>query len=260
MQFLKTVACFLLRAQKWHLGQRPMYLPAARGFDYYLGIPFRYAQPIIAFLTKHISCANFSDDMGAGRRSNCNSTLSSTVEAVRDRSIGKALQIERDVSNEVVGSASAHARWEDYRAAGYTDPSDPAGLTAAPGELLPLMHQRPGGGSGRRNGNVNYTTSVLEQPVDLTTLAPQYRRYLDDFVAAHAHSPFFLYVPFSHVHTTENNQPHIQYAGCLFRNTSRRGPFGDAISEADWLVGALVAALQKAGVENNTLTIFTGRQ
>ena len=25
---------------KWHLGQRPMYLPASRGFDEYLGIPY----------------------------------------------------------------------------------------------------------------------------------------------------------------------------------------------------------------------------
>ena len=37
---------------KWHLGQRPMFLPTARGFDEYLGIPF-------------------SDDMGEGRRTSC---------------------------------------------------------------------------------------------------------------------------------------------------------------------------------------------
>lgn len=37
---------------KWHLGQRPMFLPAARGFDTYMGIPY-------------------SDDMGEARRTPC---------------------------------------------------------------------------------------------------------------------------------------------------------------------------------------------
>ena len=37
---------------KWHLGQRADYLPAARGFDSYLGIPY-------------------SDDMGQARASPC---------------------------------------------------------------------------------------------------------------------------------------------------------------------------------------------
>ena len=37
---------------QWHLGQRPMFLPGARGFDTYLGIPY-------------------SDDMGQARRSPC---------------------------------------------------------------------------------------------------------------------------------------------------------------------------------------------
>ena len=37
---------------KWHLGQRKIYLPGARGFDYYLGIPF-------------------SDDMGIAWESQC---------------------------------------------------------------------------------------------------------------------------------------------------------------------------------------------
>ena len=37
---------------KWHLGQREMYLPASRGFDRYLGIPY-------------------SDDMGEAKASEC---------------------------------------------------------------------------------------------------------------------------------------------------------------------------------------------
>ena len=65
-------------------------------------------------------------------------------------------------------------------------------------------------------------------------------------------------MPFSHVHTTNGvNTPEKQYAGCAFQNTTRRGKFGDALAEADWLIGRVMDALRKAGVENNTLVLFS---
>lgn len=51
--------------------------------------------------------------------------------------------------------------------------------------------------------------------------------------------PFFLYMPFSHVHTTASNQPEKQYAGCDFKNKTRRGAFGDALAEADFIASAV---------------------
>ena len=60
-------------------------------------------------------------------------------------------------------------------------------------------------------------------------------------MSRHAAEPFFLYAPLSHVHTTEGNMPEMQYAGCAWRGVTRRGAFGDALAEADELVGALVA-------------------
>ncbi|KAH8066892.1 sulfuric ester hydrolase [Aureococcus anophagefferens] len=91
---------------KWHLGQREAYLPASRGFDSYLGIPF-------------------SDDMGAARLSDCGN-----------------------------------------------------------GTTIPAT----------------------------------------------------------------GNLPDKQYAGCAFRGTSIRGPFGDALAEADDLVGSIVGAVDGAGL------------
>jgi arylsulfatase A-like enzyme len=34
--------------------------------------------------------------------------------------------------------------------------------------------------------------------------------------------------------------------------------FGDALAEVDWIVGGVIDSLIAAGVENNTLTLFTG--
>ena len=70
--------------------------------------------------------------------------------------------------------------------------------------------------------------------------------------------PFFLYLPFSHVHTTRPNQPNEQYCGCPYKNATKRGAFGDALAETDALVGAVTKALVANGIAGNTLILFTG--
>jgi hypothetical protein len=183
--------------------------------------------------------------MGAARRTSCNST--DTIE-VAGGSVGGSNGIQAPHM-----TVRAEVRWKELRTAGYIHPRDPGPVEAAQA-MLPLVYQKPGGAYPG-----NSTTTVLAQPLDLTVLAPQYKNYVEGFIASHAQEPFFLYMPFSHVHATAPNQPQEQYAGCAFRNTSRRGMFGDALAEVDWIVGAVVAAIKKAGVENNTITIFTGR-
>lgn len=192
---------------KWHLGQREMYLPTSRGFDYYLGIPY-------------------SDDMGAARATPCagygNSDESMRTIALPD--------------NTDMYSAAGTVN-EDI-----TVSNDPGG------SLLPLVYQDAS----------NKTTMVLEQPLDFTHLAEKYEAYVTGFIEAHATVPFFLYMPFSHVHTTAGNQPHEQYAGCKFKNTTRRGPFGDALAEVDWIIGEVVSTVEANNIDKNTLMLFTG--
>jgi len=118
--------------------------------------------------------------------------------------------------------------------------SDPAGMH------LPLVRQRAG------------KTVVLEQPVDFTTLGGKYADFAENFVLKNAAFPFFLYVPFSHVHTTADDQPDMQYCGCAHKNQTRRGTFGDALAEADAFVGRIMAALDTSNVRANTLVLFTG--
>lgn len=73
-------------------------------------------------------------------------------------------------------------------------PADPAG------DFLPLVYQ---------NAAKN-ETNILEQPLDFTTLAEKYNSFALDFIEQHKDNPFFLYMPFSHVHTTRNT-PEKQY-------------------------------------------------
>jgi arylsulfatase A-like enzyme len=42
-----------------------------------------------------------------------------------------------------------------------------------------------------------------------------------------------------------------------FKGKSKGGLFGDAVEELDWSAGTILQALRDAGVENNTLVIWT---
>jgi len=167
----------------------------------------------------------FSDDMGQGRATACNKP---------DLGVPcKEWLSDEDWSKDQYGELGYLQ--EQFEASG-----DPGA------KWTPLVYQAGG------------VTTVLEQPVDFTFLAQKYNTFATDFVTNHSADPFFLYMPFSHVHTTASNMPEKQYAGCDFKNTSRRGPFGDALSEVDWIIGNVHQAVKDAGIEENTLMLFTG--
>ncbi len=62
--------------------------------------------------------------------------------------------------------------------------------------------------------------------------------------------PFFLYFATTNIHHPFTPAPR-------FKSTSKAGRYGDFIHELDWIVGQVTAALEEAGVGNNTLVIFT---
>jgi len=70
--------------------------------------------------------------------------------------------------------------------------------------------------------------------------------------------PFFLYYTPTHPHIGSravkgrSHWPHERFAG-----TSQAGPFGDTIHELDWSVGQILESLERLGVADNTLVIFT---
>ncbi len=70
------------------------------------------------------------------------------------------------------------------------------------------------------------------------------------FIEDGGDNPFFLY--FAH---TFPHQP--LFASERFRGKSRAGLYGDTVEEIDWSVGRIMDCLERNGLEQNTLVLFT---
>lgn len=92
--------------------------------------------------------------------------------------------------------------------------------------------------------------TVIERPVDHRTLTRRYTEEAERFISSNKGTPFFLYLAHS--------LPHIPLARSdAFAGRSAGGMYGDVIEEIDWSVGQVLDALRAAGVERNTLVLFT---
>lgn len=70
------------------------------------------------------------------------------------------------------------------------------------------------------------------------------------FITENKHKPFFLYLGLHQPHVPR--APHSRFVG-----SSGMGPRGDAIIEADWMVGEIINHLEKLGLLENTLFFFS---
>ena len=70
------------------------------------------------------------------------------------------------------------------------------------------------------------------------------------FIGANKDKPFFLYYGLHQPHVPRT--PHSRFVG-----KTTMGPRGDAIIEADWCVGELIKNLEKDGLLENTIIIFS---
>ena len=71
-----------------------------------------------------------------------------------------------------------------------------------------------------------------------------------DWITANKQQPFFLYLATTHIH-------HPFTPGERFQGTSQAELYGDFIQELDWMVGEVTGCLEKYGLSENTLVIFT---
>jgi len=100
---------------------------------------------------------------------------------------------------------------------------------------------------------------IIQQPAAIEEIAPRYAQAAQDFIHSSAHraKPFLLYMSFQHPHVTVSQQEDGQYSNGAFYHVSRRGRFGDAVEEMDWIVGQIMDSITSLGIEKETLVLFT---
>ena len=90
----------------------------------------------------------------------------------------------------------------------------------------------------------------IERPVDHRTLTKRYTEEAVRFIEQHRGAPFFLYLA--------HNLPHIPLARSPeFEGHSSAGIYGDVVEEIDASTGRILDALKAAGIDRNTLVVFT---
>lgn len=84
----------------------------------------------------------------------------------------------------------------------------------------------------------------------------RYRSFATQFIGnvSHDPSPFFLYVPFSHIHTPQYAMP--ESAG-KSNKTGDAGHFYDALLEVDETIGTIASAIRANNIEQNTLVAYS---
>lgn len=91
---------------------------------------------------------------------------------------------------------------------------------------------------------------VIEYNPDQTQLVTWYTQRAVQFIEASQDQPFFLYVPHA--------MPHVPlFVSEKHADHSGGGLYGDVIQEIDWSVGQILEALQRCGIDDRTLVIFT---
>lgn len=122
------------------------------------------------------------------------------------------------------------------------------GLVAPPTlTVAASKHRREGGGGFWRAGPI---APGFQHHEVMPTLTRRVVSYIEERGAAPAGNPFFLYFPLSSPHT-----PWLPTAE--FQGKSGAGPYGDFATQTDWTVGQVLDALERSGLRDNTLVIFT---
>ena len=96
----------------------------------------------------------------------------------------------------------------------------------------------------------NEKVGEVKTLTDQNKLTTDYTEHALKFIENHKNEKFFLYLPHSMVHIP------LGVSG-KFRYKSKQGMYGDVMMEVDWSIGEIMKALERYGLEKNTLVIFT---
>jgi arylsulfatase A-like enzyme len=96
----------------------------------------------------------------------------------------------------------------------------------------------------------NQRVELVETLDDQAELTVRYTERAVDFIDRNAGGPFFLYLAHS--------MPHVPLGvSDAFQGSSDQGMYGDVMEEIDWSVGRILDALERHGIADDTLVIFT---
>jgi len=93
-------------------------------------------------------------------------------------------------------------------------------------------------------------TDIVHERINAQMLAVDFTGEAERFIDKNAAHPFFLMLS-----TTSPHKPLLPAPE--FSNLSEAGHYGDVVEELDWTVGQLVTALDRNGLTENTVIIFT---
>lgn len=121
-------------------------------------------------------------------------------------------------------------------------------------ELLTKLHPSPNHGHDQAivNGisRIGYMKGGRGALWEDENIADSITHHAVRFIEEHADEPFFLYLGTNDIHVPR--YPHPRFVG-----KSGMGPRGDAILQFDYTVGAVLDALERRGIAENTLVILT---
>jgi arylsulfatase A-like enzyme len=96
----------------------------------------------------------------------------------------------------------------------------------------------------------NEKVAEVRTLADMDKITTTYTEKAVKFIEQHKTKPFFLYFAQTMVHIPLGVSE-------KFRGKSKQGMYGDVMMEVDWSIGEIMKALEKNGLDKNTLVIFT---
>ena len=145
-----------------------------------------------------------------------------------------------------VNSGFPYVYVENHRVFG-GDPEDPLVFNQDPFSPTPSFPAEAGRKSANRFGGAKKAHELYHDERIGTDLAQRATKWID---ARDKQDPFFLYLATTHIHHPTTPAPR-------FKGTSQAGLYGDFIHELDWMVGDLLACLERNQIADDTIFIFT---
>jgi arylsulfatase A len=91
---------------------------------------------------------------------------------------------------------------------------------------------------------------VVSLQPDQTNITDRYVKEALDFISSNQDNPFFLYFAHMYVHLPI-------YVKEEFLQSSNNGAYGGGVASIDWAAGKILEELERLGIDNETLVIFT---